>query len=84
MKVLVATDGSKESRKAIKKLESLFDEAEDTEVRVISVAEPPVYGIELSSVLFQMPSFGTPRVQSSLFVRTRRTVMEASHKEAYA
>lgn len=56
MKVLLATDGSEQSQRAIRKLGTLFSGAEDTEVRIISVAEQAVYGIEpagTSAVYYQ-------------------------------
>lgn len=40
MKILLATDGSEYSRKAIEKCCELFANQEDTELKIISVAEP--------------------------------------------
>lgn len=40
MKVLLATEGSKFSQAAIEKCCKMFDESENTEIRIISAAEP--------------------------------------------
>ena len=50
MKVLVATDGSEFSRVAVNKCCEMFDESENTAVRIISVAEARVPPIEPFSV----------------------------------
>ncbi|MGD9563058.1 MAG: universal stress protein [Pyrinomonadaceae bacterium] len=40
MKVLIATEGSKFSQAAIDKFCNMFDESENTEIRIISAVEP--------------------------------------------
>lgn len=46
MKFLIATDGSKFSQNAIKKFCSLFEDFQNPEIKVISVAETPKYGMD--------------------------------------
>lgn len=46
MKVLLATDGSSYSEMAIKKLCALFEESDNTKIRIISVAEPVLVGTD--------------------------------------
>jgi hypothetical protein len=46
VKVLLATDGSEFSEKAVQKCCALFDESVNTEIRIVSIAEPAAYAID--------------------------------------